>query len=172
MLYNYCFVYCVAVPASMSRCNFMVESNFPLTILSCKKKKRKKEKGLCIWDKHTVHIFRKEREQMETARSHTCSGCGARMPAEDGHNQSVSCLGHSNAITAQEDPASCMNNFIMPACTREARCLLFKGKRPAISTRSSPAHPGEWKGWGRDDSQAAPLWWRKEHSYRGGRGAG
>lgn len=41
---------------------------------------------------------------------------------------------YSHAATAREDPASCVNCFIMPARTREARCLVFKGKRPAIST--------------------------------------
>lgn len=61
MLYNYCFVYCVAVPASMSRCNFMVESNFPLTILSCKKKRERKRK-VCVYEINIQYIYSEKKE--------------------------------------------------------------------------------------------------------------
>ncbi len=48
--------------------------------------------------------------------------------SEDGHNQCVSCLGHSHAMSACEDPASCMNGFIMPA-RAGVFCLKEKGEQ-------------------------------------------
>ena len=86
-------------------------------------------------------------------------GCGVAMPLEDGHVKCVLCLGHQHATLSREAPDSCMDCFIMPARTREARCRFFGAKRagPPLSdmtrgktgrlteaTRGQGAHPEPW----------------------------
>ena len=61
---------------------------------------------------------------MATQGAHTCGGCGVKMPVEDGHDHCVRCLGPDHARMAIQDPAACMNCFILPERVREARARL------------------------------------------------
>ena len=61
------------------------------------------------------------------------------MPLEDGHDNCVLCLGHQHAMLARDTPQSCMNCFIMPMHTREARCRFFTSKRGGLPTLERPA---------------------------------
>ncbi|CAI5695366.1 unnamed protein product [Oreochromis niloticus] len=63
--------------------------------------------------------------------SQTCLECGIPMPLDDGHEHCVLCLGPEHALLAREAPASCMNRFILPVRTGEARARFFSVKRPA-----------------------------------------
>uniref|UniRef100_A0AAV2LY13 Uncharacterized protein n=1 Tax=Knipowitschia caucasica TaxID=637954 RepID=A0AAV2LY13_KNICA len=67
------------------------------------------------------------------AMSHTCEDCGVQMPIEDGHMKCVLGLGEDHASAAREDPSSCMNCFIIPRPSLEARCCLFRGKKRKAS---------------------------------------
>ena len=66
---------------------------------------------------------------MADHEGHCCVGCGMAMPLEDGHDNCVLCLGHEHAPVSKENPQSCMDCFILPARTREARCRFFAAKR-------------------------------------------
>uniref|UniRef100_A0AAV2M5I6 ribonuclease H n=1 Tax=Knipowitschia caucasica TaxID=637954 RepID=A0AAV2M5I6_KNICA len=55
------------------------------------------------------------------------------MPIEDGHMKCVLCLGEDHASAAREDPSSCMNCFIIPRPSLEARYCLFRGKKRKAS---------------------------------------
>ena len=62
---------------------------------------------------------------MADQEGHCCVGCGVAMPLEDGHDNCVLCLGHEHALVSRENPQSCMDCFILPARTTEARCCFF-----------------------------------------------
>ncbi len=66
---------------------------------------------------------------MASQEGHCCVGCGVAMPLEDGHDSCVLCLGHEHALVSRANPQSCMDCFILPARTREARCRFFASKR-------------------------------------------
>ena len=55
---------------------------------------------------------------------------------EDGHDKCIACLGAQHAEAARADPAACMDCFIMPLRTREARAHFFTG-------RQSHSHSGD-----------------------------
>ena len=75
---------------------------------------------------------------MEGTSGHHCVGCNIAIPLKDGHNKCVLCLGHQHATWARDTPQSCMNCFIMPIHTREARCLFFTSKREGLSFLEGP----------------------------------
>ncbi len=54
------------------------------------------------------------------------------------NDKCVLCLGHQHAVLSRENPRSCMDCFIMLACTREARCRFFGGKREGSSLSEVP----------------------------------
>lgn len=124
------WAYCVAVPASTTRCNSVVGSSidwcnsteftftFPFWVA--------KEKKACVDETNTHTVYSKGKKE------------------KDG-NSKVSLMLKFGVCT-REDPASCMNCFIMPACTREARYLLLKEKRTAISDIWATCLGLWWKG--------------------------
>ena len=97
---------------------------------------------------------------MADQEGHCCVGCGVAMPLEDGHDNCVLCLGHEHALVSKENPQSCMDCFILPARTREARCCFFSAKRTGSHVSEGPRqkigrmatasegrreHPGAWQ---------------------------
>ena len=78
------------------------------------------------------------RVKMATLQEHSCVGCGVSMPLEDGHDKCVLCLGYQHAILSRENPQSCMDCFILPARTREARCRFFGVKRAGSPLSGMP----------------------------------
>ncbi len=77
---------------------------------------------------------------MASQAGHNCVGCGVQMPIEDGHDRCVLCLGQNHASLARDNPSSCMNCFILPARSLEARyCVFSKHKQPAQPTVSQQA---------------------------------
>ncbi len=75
---------------------------------------------------------------MASQQENSYVGCGISMPLEDGHDKCVLCLGRQHAILSRENKQACMDCFIMPACTREARCHFFGGKRADSSQSEVP----------------------------------
>lgn len=67
---------------------------------------------------------------MASPPTHACTACALMLPMEDGHDKCIRCLGFRHAEAARDNPASCMDCFIMPLRTREARFHFFMGKRP------------------------------------------
>ena len=76
---------------------------------------------------------------MASPGAHTCLGCGVRMPVEDGHDRCMTCLGSDHARMAGQDPAACMNCFILPARVREARARSFPLEPRAYTAQQHPA---------------------------------
>lgn len=75
---------------------------------------------------------------MAYQEGHCCVDCGVAMPLEDGHDSCVLCLGHEHALVSKENPQSCMDCFILPAHTREARCHFFVAKRAGSHVSEGP----------------------------------
>ena len=63
---------------------------------------------------------------MASATTHVCA---ITLRMENGHDKCIVHLGFQHAEAARENPAACMNCFIMPRRTREARAHFFAGKR-------------------------------------------
>ena len=78
------------------------------------------------------------RVSMAAQEGHCCVGCGVAMPLEDGNDSCVLFLGHEHAIVSRENPQSCMDCFILPARTREARCRFFAPKRVGAQGYEGP----------------------------------
>ena len=49
---------------------------------------------------------------------------------QTGRDQCVSCLGPGHAIAAHENPASCMNYFILPVMARRPCACCLRRKQP------------------------------------------
>ncbi|KAK0153145.1 hypothetical protein N1851_005162 [Merluccius polli] len=73
---------------------------------------------------------------MASSSTHVCVACNITLPMEDGHDKCIACLGSQHAEAARADPAACMDCFIMPLRTREARAHFFTG-------RQSHSHSGD-----------------------------
>ena len=83
---------------------------------------------------------------MASATTHMCMACAITLPMEDGHDKCIACLGFQHAEATRDNPAACMNCFIMPWRTREARAHFFAGKRPHFHSNNDRAAKCQVKG--------------------------
>lgn len=58
---------------------------------------------------------------------HNCVWWGISMPLQYGYDKCVLCLGYQDAMLTRE-AQSCMDCFILPACSREAHARCFASK--------------------------------------------
>lgn len=75
---------------------------------------------------------------MAAHKSQNCLECGISMPFEDGHDQSLLCLGPEHALLAIVTPKSCMNCL---SCQHGLERPLHVFLPPAITTQTHTHDP-------------------------------